>query len=153
MAARVDTLRRATGVLVLVSLVPAMSACSTAWARGIVRDQEGQPISGATVALSAAGSSVVASTAVSEGNGCFNVLASAKKEQETFLLTVRASGYKALSVSFPRRERLTATVTLLDEGESGDSSLTRVPASEEMRIYEGPCIPPPVPGAYSLGLR
>lgn len=140
-------------VLALPALVLSLSGCATAWARGIVRDREGQPVAGATLALAPAGSTTASSTDVSEHNGCFNVSASARKEQATFVLTVRAPGYKDVSVSFPRRERLTATITLTAEGEPGSSSLTRVPAAEELRVYEGPCIPPPVPGAMSLGLR
>ncbi len=140
-------------LLVLPALVLSLSGCATAWARGVVRDAEGQPIPGATIVLSAAGATAASSTGVSEASGCFNILASARKEQETFVLTVRAAGYKDLSVSFPRRERLTATLMLLAEGSAGGSVLTRVPASEERRAYEEPCIPPAVPGAMSLGIR
>lgn len=137
----------------LPALVLSLSGCATVWARGIVRDQEGQPIAGATVTLSPAGSTSASSSGVSEHNGCFNILSSAKKDQTRFVLTVGASGFKELSASFTRKERLTATVTLLAESQPGDSSLTRVPESEERRVYEEACIPPPVPGAMSLGVR
>jgi len=152
-AARMRTLRRSAILLVPPALVLFTSACATAWARGVVRDQDGRPVSGATVALSEAGAPGAASTSVSESNGCFNVVTSARREQETFVLTVRATGYKDLSMSFRRRERLTATVLLMAESQPGSSALTRLSGDEERRVYEEACIPPAVPNATSLTLH
>ena len=140
-------------ILLVASVALFLSACATAWARGVVRDRNGRPISEAAVALSAIGASSPSVTSLSEANGCFSVVAPARRGQASFLLTVKASGYKEVSVSFPRRERLTATITLLAETQPGTSTAARLSPSEESRAYEEPCIPVSVPDATRLGIR
>ena len=129
------------------------SGCASAWARGVVLDPEGKPVEGATVELVAAEVSAAPRIVKSQSNGCFSVLAPLKKGQQSFRLTVRASGRKDASTSFPAPERLTAAVTLVADAQPGASSVTGLAAADVVKGYEERCVPAGVPGATSLGLR
>lgn len=103
--------------------------------------------------MSPLGEEVGGARGVSESNGCFNVLTSAKKEQSEFVLIVAAPGYKPVSAHFRKEDRFTALVTLAPESGPGDGSVTRVADSEQSRVYEQPCIPPVDGAASSFGIR
>ncbi len=138
---------------VLLTAVPVAWACATASARGVVRDEGGRPIPGATVGLSPEREPDDDVTATSGTSGCFGVLTITRAWEATFLLTVRAPGYKPLSTPFPRQKRLTAAVTLVAEGQAGDSSLARLGSPRELKEFEARCVPVYPPGSTGLGIR
>jgi len=140
-------------VAAIASLALLASGCTTARARGVVTDPEGRPVPNAKVVLSPTGGSAKRETALTDANGCFSLLSSAKTEPNTFVLTVRADGYKELSFAFPGKEDLIAAVRLLANGAPGESSLERIPPADRDRVYTLPCVPPAVPGATSIGIR
>ncbi len=90
---------------------------------------------------------------LSEASGCFNLVVPAKKEQASFVVTVRAAGSKEVSATFPREERLTARVTLLAGSQPGSSALAPLSGDDVRQAYEEPCLPKTVPGATSVGIR
>ncbi len=143
---------RAVRLVGLLASAPLAWACATASARGIVRDQDGRPVAGATVALSPERAPDDNVTGKSGKDGCFGVLTMTRGREAVFLLTVRAPGFKPLSATFPRQKRITADVTLVPDGQTGDSSLARLTSPRELRRFEDVCVPVYPPEATSFGL-
>ncbi len=138
---------------VATALTVGVSACATTGARGVVRDGDGRPVAGATLALSAAGSARALVTGATEPNGCFSVLTPARRAPGTIRLTVAARGYQGVEMSFTRDERPVVAVTLAVADGPGAGAVVRLSPTEARATYEEPCNPAAAPGAAGLGVR
>jgi hypothetical protein len=134
----------------LAVLAPACFAggCSAIWIRGIVRNESGEFLPGASARVTA-GPEAIASTPTG-GYGCLLIAHSVPKNVRHFRLEVAAPGYKAATFDF-ELDTPVLVATLAPSSSEAQSTLRPATNSERADLWQAYCDPPLPPGAQTLG--
>ena len=139
----------------LLCVLPALliGACSSVTAHGVIRDFEGRPIENASVSVREPASGTALETALSEANGCFNLFAAVKGDQNQFILEVKAPGRKAVAFTFERNQHDPLLVIVAGQSAPQEGSVRPITSLERYSLFDLYCAPAVVPDATTLGIR
>jgi hypothetical protein len=120
---------------------------------GIVRDEQGEPVTIARAKVSDAATGAVVVDGASNTNGCLDLFELVKGKSQTFVLRVEAPGYREAVLSFSRKDVLTLAVTLMAESGPPESTVRRIPWDQQPTTYRLYCVPAVPPAAGMIGVR
>jgi len=141
--------RRARGWAVLTASAVIGTGCSSIFTRGLISDDHGNPVGGATVRVFDETGVRQISFDVTNANGCFLISARAPKGQKRYTLDVEAPGFQPARQDFSLGDDV--LIGNLAASSSPDPSRIHVATSSERSDRWIPnCAPPPTMGSDSL---
>ena len=122
-----------------------MPGCASVSAHGVIRASNGDPVSDASLTLTAPETGRFTARASSDLRGCLRVSEPVSTGNRSYVLHISAPGYKTLVLTVRMDEAPLLLVTLVGDTSPGESASRSIDAGERYARYDDACAPSGVP--------